>query len=132
MDIVETRTATKAEIPERRRTTVGRLEPEPEPTLAVVFMAGSRRCLWRRRGYWFLRRWTARNTFADVIEMRNLIRHNSILTVKILLPLASIYVFIPCETSLYTILFLLECGGEKINHQHALRGNRTPGGSSLA
>jgi len=77
MDIVETRTATKAEIPERRRTTVGRLEPEPEPTLAVVFMAGSRRCLWRRRGYWFLRRWTARNTFADVIEMRNLIRHNS-------------------------------------------------------
>jgi len=79
MDIVETRTATKAEIPERRRTTVGRLEPEPEPTLAVVFMAGSRRCLWRRRGYWFLRR---REThFADVIEMRNLIRPQNI-TVK--------------------------------------------------
>lgn len=55
----------------------------------------------------------ARNTFADVIEMRNLIRPQNI-TVKTILPLASIYVFIPCETTLlYIILFLLECGGEK-------------------
>jgi len=45
MDIVETKTATKVEIPERRRTAVGRREPEPEPTLAVVVIADSRPCL---------------------------------------------------------------------------------------